>query len=156
MDLAVDHHGRGNAERRGPAHVAARRRARDPPLRRRVAGADQHDHRPAAQCEAGCHTAPVMRSLPLLLVALVCAVALHSGTAQAIVPPQDCGTTTVKGKRYSIKADQIRCSTAKPHARRYLRTGRRPSGYRCKSYGSSTKLKFRCERGVKVFFAIKR
>jgi hypothetical protein len=97
-----------------------------------------------------------MRSLPFLPVALVCAATILPGTAQAIVPPADCGTTTVKGKRYTIKADQIRCSTAKPHARRYLRTGRRPSGYRCRNYGGSTKLKFRCERGVKVFFAIKR
>lgn len=97
-----------------------------------------------------------MRSLPLLLVALVCAATLLPGPAQAIVPPTDCGTTTVKGKRYTIKADQIRCSTAKPHARGYLRTGRRPAGYRCKNYGGSTKLKFRCERGVRVFFAIKR
>lgn len=92
----------------------------------------------------------------VLLVALSCAATALTGPAQAIVPPRDCGTTTVKGKRYSIKADQIRCSTAKPHARRYLASGRRPSGYRCKDYGRSTKLKFRCERGVKVFFAIKR
>lgn len=89
---------------------------------------------------------------PLLVAALLAG----PPAAQAIVPPVDCGMTTVKGKRYNIKADQIACRTAKPHARRYLSTGRRPSGYRCRSYSGSTKLKFRCARGVRVFFAIKR
>ncbi|CAA9501440.1 MAG: hypothetical protein AVDCRST_MAG30-1941 [uncultured Solirubrobacteraceae bacterium] len=89
----------------------------------------------------------------LCLAALVVAVA----PAGAIVPPRDCGNTTVKGKRYNIKADQLSCSTAKPHARRYLSTGRRPSGYRCRNYSAgSTKLKFKCDRGVRSFFAIRR
>ena len=89
----------------------------------------------------------------LCLAALVVAVA----PAGAIVPPRDCGTTTVKGKRYNIKADQLSCSTAKPHARRYLSTGRRPSGYKCRNYSAaSTKLKFKCDRGVRSFFAIRR
>ena len=92
----------------------------------------------------------------VLLTATVLAVVLSLGSAQAIVPPRDCGMTTVKGQRYNIKADQLRCSTAKPHARRYLSTRRKPSGYRCKNYSGSTKLKFRCSRGDKVFFAIKR
>lgn len=74
----------------------------------------------------------------------------------AIVPPSDCGTLTVKAKRYSIKSDQLRCATARSHARRYLSSKVKPSGYRCRDYGSSTKLKFRCSRGVKVFFAIRR
>ncbi len=72
------------------------------------------------------------------------------------MPPTDCGIVTVKGKRYDIKADQLRCKTAKPHATRYLSTHRRPTGYTCRDYGSQTKLKFRCSRGVKVFFAIRR
>jgi len=96
---------------------------------------------------------PMRRALPALLVL---AAVLVGAPAQAIVPPRDCGTTTVKNKRYQIKADQLRCKTAKPHARRYLSTGRRPAGYRCKNYSGSTKLKFRCERGSRVFFAIKR
>jgi hypothetical protein len=74
----------------------------------------------------------------------------------AIVPPTDCGAVTVKAKRYEIKADQLRCPTAKAHARRYLAAHRRPAGYRCRDYGSETKLKFRCSRGIKVFFAIRR
>jgi hypothetical protein len=96
-----------------------------------------------------------MRTTVLSLTCLL-ALVLVGSPAQAIVPPRDCGMTTVKGQRYNVKADQLRCSTAKPHARRYLSTGRRPSGYRCKSYSGSTALKFRCARGVKVFFAIKR
>ena len=86
-------------------------------------------------------------------VALLAVLAPHS---PAIVPPTDCGRLTVKGKRYTIKADQLRCVTARSHASRYLSKHRKPSGYRCRDYGTETKLKFRCARGVKVFFAIRR
>ena len=89
-------------------------------------------------------------------VALVIACAALATPSAAIVPPTDCGVITVKGKRYDIKADQLRCKTAKPWASRYLSTRRRPSGYRCRNFGSETKLKFRCSRGAKVFFAIRR
>ncbi len=96
-------------------------------------------------------------AVPAILLTLLCLLlATSAGAAQAIVPPQDCGMLTVDGRRYNIKADQIRCSTAKPYARRYLASNRRPSGYRCQRYSSQTKLKFRCSRGIKVFFAIKR
>ncbi len=92
----------------------------------------------------------------LTALALTIACAALATPSGAIVPPTDCGNVTVKGKRYNIKADQLRCSTAKPHATRYLSTHRRPTGYTCRDYGSQTKLKFRCSRGVKVFFAIRR
>jgi len=90
-----------------------------------------------------------------LVVACVSVGALAASSA-AIVPPADCGTLTVKDKRYNVKADQLRCRTARPHAKRYLATHVRPTGYRCRDYGAQTKLKFRCSRGVKVFFAIRR
>ena len=45
---------------------------------------------------------------------------------------------------------------ARSYAASYLKTGHKPSGYRCRNYGAETKLKFRCSRGVKVFFAIRR
>jgi hypothetical protein len=76
--------------------------------------------------------------------------------ATATVPPKNCGRLDVGGKRYQIKADQIRCTTAKTYSRRYLRSRDRPSGYSCSNYGASTKLKFRCSKGVRVFFAIRR
>jgi hypothetical protein len=85
------------------------------------------------------------------------AAAAVSGTgAGATVPPKNCGMMTVKSKRYQIKADQMRCSTAKTYSRRYLTRHARPSGYRCTDFTSSTKLKFRCAKRVRVFFAIKR
>jgi hypothetical protein len=90
-----------------------------------------------------------------LLVLLVLLLA-YAATAPATVPPKNCGITTVGGKRYQIKADQMRCGTAMTYARRYLRSHSRPSGYRCTDFASSTKLKFRCAKGVRVFFAIKR
>ena len=82
---------------------------------------------------------------------------LFGATAStATVPPKNCGTKTIAGKRYQIKADQMRCRTAITYSRRYLSTHDRPSGYRCTDFGRSTKLKFRCAKGVRVFFAIKR
>jgi hypothetical protein len=93
------------------------------------------------------------------LVATGLAVGLLLVTAApspAPVEPRNCGMMTVKSKRYQVKADQVRCRTAKRWARSYLSRRSRPSGYTCRSFGSDTKLKFRCSKGVRVFFAIKR
>ena len=89
------------------------------------------------------------------LIAVACALAWAPATT-ATVPPKNCGIMSVKGKRYQIKADQMRCDTAKTYSRRYLSRHSRPSGYRCTDFGASTKLKFRCAKRVRVFFAIKR
>ena len=91
-------------------------------------------------------------------LALAVAVLLVFATpSPAPVAPRNCGMMTVKGKRYQVKADQVRCRTAKPQARRYLREGTRPSGFDCRRYsGSSTALKFRCWKGKKSILAIKR
>ncbi len=89
----------------------------------------------------------------VMSVAMLAALAPHS---PAIVPPSNCGAMTVKAKRYTIKADQLRCTTARSHASRYLSAHRRPRGYSCRDFGGETKLKFRCSRGTKVFFAIRR
>lgn len=104
------------------------------------------------------HRRPTSRGcrLAFALVMTIAAAGVAAPHSAAIVPPSDCGTLVVKAKRYSIKADQLSCSTARSHARRYLATKTRPSGYRCRDYGAQTKLKFRCSRGVKVFFAIRR
>jgi len=95
--------------------------------------------------------------LTLALVAgLLFAVLLVPG-AGAIVPPKNCGMMTVRHHRYQIKADQMRCTRARRYAERYLRSHTRPSGYTCRDYrASQTRLKFRCYRGIKVFFAIRR
>lgn len=89
------------------------------------------------------------------LLALVSAGVWGTG-AGATVPPKNCGLITVNSKRYQIKADQMRCASAKTYSRRYLSRRDRPSGYRCSDFGSSTKLKFRCSKGTRVFFAIRR
>ena len=93
----------------------------------------------------------------LTLTLVLAAVALSAGAANAIVPPKNCGMQTVSGKRYQIKADQLRCRTAKRYSRTYLSSARRPAGYHCKNYrASETKLKFRCAKSIRVFFAIRR
>ena len=91
----------------------------------------------------------------VMTAAFGCAAILAPG-AGATVPPKNCGTITVKSKRYQIKADQMRCGTATTYSRRYLRSRARPSGYRCSDFNGGTKLKFRCSKSVRVFFAIRR
>jgi hypothetical protein len=98
-----------------------------------------------------------MRSVAVAALLAMSAVLVAGGPqGAAIVPPKNCKTMTVAGKRYTIKADQLRCSTARRYAQRYLAHHRRPSGYSCRDFDGSTKLKFRCSRGIRVFFAIRR
>ena len=92
----------------------------------------------------------------LTLAVTYAALAAVAPAGEAIVPPSDCGTLTVRAKRYNVKADQLRCATARTYAKNYLSAHRKPTGYHCRDYGSETKLKFRCARGIKVFFAIRR
>lgn len=73
--------------------------------------------------------------LAVLAVTLVAAV-----PADAIVPPRNCGTMTVKGKRWQVVADQIRCSTAKKWASTYIRTYKAPRYYSCKRGPSGSSL----------------
>jgi hypothetical protein len=80
---------------------------------------------------------------------------LVPAAASATVPPRNCGPMKVSGRNYIIKADQIRCTTAKTRARAYLVAHRRPRGYTCRNY-RNTAMTFRCSKGVQVFFAIRR
>ena len=85
---------------------------------------------------------------PLIIAALVAALvgglfALSAGPAEAIVPPKDCKIITVGGKRYNIKSDQIKCTTAREYATKYLRTRDAPRSWKCYRYTGS-KLVFRC------------
>jgi len=90
--------------------------------------------------------------LALVTLALVGATpALTSAT----VPPRDCGPLTVANRHYVIKADQLRCTTAKTSAKNYLVSHRRPKGFSCRDFKGS-KMTFRCSKGIQVFFAIRR
>jgi hypothetical protein len=98
----------------------------------------------------------VPRILVVVTAALALAVAFSPYQAWAPVAPRNCGMLEAKGKRFNIKADQIRCTRARKYARRYLTTHRRPTGYSCRDYGGGTSIKFRCSKGVRVLFAIRR
>jgi len=89
------------------------------------------------------------------IVAAVLVIAAGGQAAQATVPPRDCKIITVSGKRYTIKADQIRCSTARTWSARYLRAHRGPRGYRCRDFRGRLMV-FRCLRKDRSFFAIRR
>ena len=93
----------------------------------------------------------------LLIAAAVAAILSLPALATAVVPPKNCGTMTVKSKRYQVKADQMSCSTGRDHTRRFLKTGRKPRGYKCKDYPSKKgKVDFYCNNAKKIFFAIRR
>ena len=95
------------------------------------------------------------RLLSAIAVAAV-AAAVAAGPAPAVVPPTDCGPMEVQGHRYKIKADQLRCKKARKYALAYLKSGTPPRGYECQDGAPDSKLKFRCFRGIKEFFAIRR
>jgi hypothetical protein len=76
--------------------------------------------------------------------------------ASAVVPPTNCGNVKVKGDKFNVKADQIRCKKAKRFAVDYLKHKDHPRGYKCENYGAGTRIEFRCAKGIKVFFAIRR
>lgn len=96
------------------------------------------------------------RRLLVLAAATTAAFALHITPAPAPVPPKDCGFMTVKGHRYNIKSDQLRCRKARKYAKRYLSGGGKPKGHSCQTYGSETAIKFRCQKGARTVFAIRR
>jgi hypothetical protein len=97
---------------------------------------------------------------PRILVVVTAVFALAAGLAPspawAPVPPRNCGMLEQSGKRFNIKADQLRCRTARKYARRYLGSHTRPRGYSCRDYGRETSIKFRCSKGNRVIFAIRR
>ncbi|HEX2084587.1 MAG TPA: hypothetical protein VHF89_02815 [Solirubrobacteraceae bacterium] len=93
----------------------------------------------------------------VLLVAAVAALLTIPAVATAVVPPKNCGTMSVSGKRYQVKADQISCRSGREYARRFIRSARKPRGYRCKDYPSKKgRVDFYCNNGRKIFFAIRR
>jgi hypothetical protein len=98
----------------------------------------------------------VSRIIVLTTAVLALAVAFAPFQAWAPVPPRNCGMLEVKGKRYNIKADQIRCGKARRYAKRYLAFHRKPRGYSCRDYGAGTSIKFRCWKGQRELFAIRR
>jgi hypothetical protein len=101
------------------------------------------------------HAVPARRAIVAVLAAAL-VVLLAAQPTGATVPPRNCGMLTVKSARFQVKADQIKCSKARPYARDYLARGKRPRGYTCRRYPRDTALAFRCTRQVKVFFAIRR
>jgi len=90
----------------------------------------------------------------LLLTAALGALSL-SAVAAATVPPRNCGPLKVGSRSYIIKADQLRCSTAKADAKAYLVSRKKPRGFSCRDFTGS-KMTFRCNKGIQVFFAIRR
>lgn len=95
-----------------------------------------------------------MRAL-LGVIAVAALLAPGGGLAGATVPPTDCGTIKVKATRYDVKSHRVSCRRARDWSRAYLARRKRPSGWRCDRYTDSA-LVFRCRRGGRDFFAVRR
>lgn len=96
------------------------------------------------------------RKLRTLILTAALGSSVLAADAGAIVPPKNCGTIKVGTQRHQIKADQITCTTAKKYAYGYLRSSRRPRGWTCRKYPRDSKFSFRCSRGTKQVYGIKR
>jgi hypothetical protein len=97
----------------------------------------------------------VRRALASLVLTASVGITALSAAAEATVPPRNCGSLTVGSRHYIIKADQLRCSTAKRDAKAYLVSRKKPAGFSCRNFTGS-KMTFRCNKGIQVFFAIRR
>jgi hypothetical protein len=102
---------------------------------------------------------PITRTSTTIAALIVAAAVAFTAPAGAIVPPKDCGIIKVKGKRYNVKSDQLKCTTARKYTTTYLTSHHKPSGYQCNRY-SGSKVAFRCVATKynpdRTFFAIKR
>ena len=97
----------------------------------------------------------VRKGYALFVVTAACAAL--AAPAEAVVPPKSCGTKRIGNNTYLIKADRVTCDFARTWASRYLLRNRRPAGYTCRKYDPrQTRVRFRCYRGSKEFFAIRR
>ena len=93
---------------------------------------------------------------PAALVLATLLLLVFAAPSPAPVAPRKCGDITVKNKRYLVKADQVKCSTAKDWSRRYLKGDGHPKGYSCSPGSAGSQLKFRCWKHERTYFAIKR
>ena len=93
---------------------------------------------------------------PITVAVATILLLVFAAPSPAPVAPRKCGEITVKARDYLVKADQIRCKTARKWSRGYLSERWRPSGYTCRNGSSGTALKFRCWKGERTYFAIKR
>jgi hypothetical protein len=74
------------------------------------------------------------------LMAVLAALLIVAVPASAIVPPKNCGTMSVSGKRWQVIADQITCSSAKRYATTYIRSYDAPRYYKCQRGPSGSSL----------------
>jgi hypothetical protein len=75
-----------------------------------------------------------------------------AGEAQA-GHAKNCGVIyNVKRDRdYRVRASGVTCDFARTWSRRYIRRGRRPSGWSCSRPGGN--ITFYCKRGSKYYYA---
>lgn len=101
-----------------------------------------------------------MKHTFLAVAAALLLAGAFATAASAVVPPRNCGFMTVKGKRWQVKADQIRCTTAKRYAASYIRSYAVPRYYRCQRGPSGSSLWRKCSAARynpdRVFHIIRR
>ena len=79
-------------------------------------------------------------------------------TAPAVVPPKSCGTMTINGKHYQVKADQITCKNGRRsiEALHQAATRSRAATRARTTSRRKGRVDFYCNNGRKIFFAIRR
>jgi hypothetical protein len=89
------------------------------------------------------------RGIVVLFAFSVLAPAGPAGAGHA----KNCGVILdVTGDRdYRVRANGVSCDFARTWSRRYIRRGRRPSGWSCNKPGGN--ISFYCKRGGKYYYA---
>jgi hypothetical protein len=66
---------------------------------------------------------------------------------------KNCGVIlNVRGDRdYRVRANRVSCDFARTWSKRYIRRGKRPSGWSCSRPGGN--ITFYCKRGGKYYYA---
>jgi hypothetical protein len=91
-----------------------------------------------------------------LLALAVLAPALAPAPAEATVPPTKCGKIKANGKKFKVRGHRVGCDFARRWSKRFLKRGKRPTGWSCRRYPpKQTKIAFTCRKGGKDYYAIR-
>ena len=96
-----------------------------------------------------------------IFVSLLLALALMAGAsatpADASTAPKRCGTITVRGSDFAVRAHLLPCRFSRRQSRAFLAEGRHPPGWTCRRYPRRlTRIAFTCRKGGRDYYAIRR
>ena len=93
----------------------------------------------------------------ILLLALALTAGVSATPAGATTAPKRCGTITVNGKDFAVRAHRLSCLFSRRKSRAYLARGSHPPGWSCRRYPPRlTDIAFTCRKGGRDYYAIRR